>query len=73
MATLLTFIFWVLVLAVLGSLLLNGYMILLVLRYPKPQMGNEVHTIRQTDDWNFSCFGGQDERRPGRAVCSSTL
>jgi pimeloyl-ACP methyl ester carboxylesterase len=63
MATLLTFIFWILVLLVLGSLLLNGYMIVLMLRYPKPQRADEVHTVKTADGWNIQLF-----RRKGRAA-----
>ncbi|HQH51817.1 MAG TPA: alpha/beta hydrolase [Candidatus Hydrogenedentes bacterium] len=68
MAILLTFIFWVLVFAVLGSHLLNGYMILLVLRYPKPQTGNEVHTIKTDDDWNIELFRRKTSEVPGEPV-----
>ncbi|MEA3364334.1 MAG: alpha/beta fold hydrolase [Candidatus Hydrogenedentes bacterium] len=68
MATLLTFIFWVLVVLVLGSLLLNGYMIVLMLRYPKPQKASEVHTVKTADGWNIQLFRRKTSEAPGEPV-----
>lgn len=68
MATLLTFIFWILVLLVVGSLLLNGYMIVLMLRYPKQQRANEVHTVTTDDGWNIQLFRRKSSEAPGEPV-----
>ncbi len=68
MAALLTFVFWIIVLLVLASLLVNGYMIALMMRYPSPQRASEVHTIKTEDGWFIRLFRRKSSEAPGEPV-----
>lgn len=68
MGLLLAIVFWSIALIVLLALLVNGYMVALMMRYPRPQWADEVHTVLTEDGWSIQLFRRRNTAGPGEPV-----